>query len=143
MFIELPKSAAGLTTNNRTSNSHWGKLQVITALQQIGELWAATKTTPISVGQISRRNGGPFPPHKSHRTGIDVDIRPMRKDGKNLPVTVHDKQYDAGATRAVVEMIRGNAKVKLILFNDPALVASGLTRKYAGHDNHLHIRFDY
>lgn len=143
MFIELPRSAPGIVCNNRTGDSHWGKKEVIEALLRIGALWAATKKTPISVGQISRRNGGPFPPHLSHKLGVDVDIRPMRLDGRNLPVSVTDKAYAADATRVLVYMVRENAKVKLILFNDPALVKAGLTRKYAGHSNHIHVRFDY
>jgi hypothetical protein len=28
-----------------------------------------------------------------------------------------------------------------VLFNDPLLVGDGLTRRFAGHDNHLHLRF--
>lgn len=143
MFVELPKLAPGIVTNNRTRDSHWGKAEVVDALLRIGELWAAIKKTPISVGQISRKNGGPFPPHISHRLGIDVDIRPMRLDGKNLPVTIHDMAYAAEATLMLVHVIRENAKVKLILFNDPALVKGGLTRKYVGHESHLHVRFDY
>jgi len=28
----------------------------------------------VHVGDLSRKAGGPFPPHKSHRTGLDVDV---------------------------------------------------------------------
>ena len=29
----------------------------------------------VFIGSISRRRGGKFPPHRSHRTGLDIDIR--------------------------------------------------------------------
>ena len=31
--------------------------------------------------------------------------------------------------------------MKLIYFNDPVLIREGLTTWYAGHDDHLHIRY--
>lgn len=51
---------------------------------------------PVRIGDLSRRGGGKFPPHKSHRTGMDVDVgyvltgaaaegrRFKRATGKNL-----------------------------------------------------------
>ena len=31
--------------------------------------------------------------------------------------------------------------MKLIYFNDPVLIREGLTRRFTGHDDHLHVRF--
>jgi hypothetical protein len=31
--------------------------------------------------------------------------------------------------------------VKLIFFNDPTLIAEGLTTHWDNHDNHLHVRY--
>lgn len=143
MFVELPKIVLGLVSFNRRSDTHYGKQETINALIRIGHEWAQSDATPIGVGHISRRDGSRFPPHKSHRKGVDVDIRPMRKDGKNLPVTIQSKMYDAEATRMVVNVIRAQSKVKLILFNDPKLVKAGLTQMYPNHSNHLHVRLDY
>jgi hypothetical protein len=28
-----------------------------------------------------------------------------------------------------------------VLFNDPMLIVDGLTKRFEGHDNHLHVRF--
>ena len=28
-----------------------------------------------------------------------------------------------------------------VLFNDPQLIKEGLTKKWRGHDNHLHLKF--
>ena len=51
--------------------------------------------------------------------------------------------YDRAATRALVVAIRATAPghVKLIYFNDPVLIREGLTRRLAGHDDHLHVRY--
>lgn len=141
-FVELPQVVLGLLNFNRTSNSHWGKQETIDALVRIGNQLVLNYSS-MNVGHISKRDGSEFKPHKSHRTGVDVDIRPVRKDGRNLPVTIHQAQYDRDETRKLIQVIRQNAKVKLILFNDPVLVKEGLCQRYAGHDNHLHCRFDY
>ena len=31
--------------------------------------------------------------------------------------------------------------MKLIYFNDPVLIKEGLTHRFTGHDDHLHVRF--
>ena len=31
--------------------------------------------------------------------------------------------------------------IELIFFNDPQLIAEGLTQQFANHDNHLHVRY--
>ena len=141
-FIELPQSAVGLYTFHRTANSHWGKEETITALLRIGHI-LGQQFSAFGVGHISKKDGSVFKPHASHRKGIDVDIRPLRKDGLPRPVTIYQAQYDREATCQLLELIRAQSKVKTILFNDPVLIKEGLCRKYAGHDNHLHVRFDY
>ena len=47
------------------------------------------------------------------------------------------------ATRILINAIRTTAAghVKLIYFNDPVLIAEGLTTQYPNHDDHLHVRF--
>lgn len=137
-FKELP-SSAGLAFNNRTSDSHWGKPQVIDALVKIGKSWA--HSTPISVGHISRKNGGKFPPHKTHKDGDDVDVRPMRKDGANQPIEWRQQAYDQSLTREMIKTIRANAPIRSILFNDPVLIGEGLCQAYPRHSNHLHVNF--
>lgn len=137
MFKELPAST-GLVFNNRTDDSHWGKPEVIDSLIKIGKVWALP---PISIGQISRRNGEHFPPHRTHRNGDDVDIRPMRADGKNLPVEWTQQAYSRNLTRDMIKTIRANAPIQSILFNDPVLIAERLCQEYPNHSDHLHVNF--
>lgn len=99
----------------------------------------------VAVGDISHEHGGDIAGHQSHEVGLDVDVRPMRTDkaqctwGANYRWTT----YDRAATRDLVKAIRAAAPghVKLIYFNDPVLIREGLVRWYAGHDDHLHIRY--
>jgi hypothetical protein len=92
---------------------------------------------PIGVGDVSYVDGRDFPPHKSHRRGTDVDIRPLRKDGKRLPVSISSESYSREHTKALVETMRGHLNVGTIIFNDASI--PGVT-SWSGHDNHLHIK---
>jgi penicillin-insensitive murein endopeptidase len=59
----------------------------------------------LTVGDLSRRRGGAFRPHRSHRTGRDVDIGFYIVDTAGQPVYV-DRFYDFradGTTRAHAE----------------------------------------
>ena len=99
----------------------------------------------VSVGDVSFEHGGNIPLHQTHEVGLDVDVRPIRKAdnqctwGTNWRFTT----YDRTATRALIKTIRAAAPghVKLIYFNDPVLIREGLTTHFAGHDDHLHIRY--
>lgn len=54
----------------------WGTPRTITAILQ-GVRTYATRVRggpEVHVGDVSKREGGPFPPHVSHQTGRDVDI---------------------------------------------------------------------
>lgn len=43
-----------------------------------------SRYVPLAVGNLSRREGGPLPPHASHQSGRDVDIGIIRVNG-NTP----------------------------------------------------------
>ena len=97
------------------------------------------------LGDASREHGGVIAGHDTHRRGLDVDVRLLRKDRAQCRLGTNYRQavYDRTATRALIRTIRALAPghVKLIYFNDPVLIREGLTRRFAGHDDHLHVRF--
>ena len=86
---------------------------------------------PLQFGDMSRRWGGKFPPHKSHQNGRDVDVRPIRKDNQMAAVTIGQTAYDAKRTEEFVKLLRTMFPGITILFNDPKLVAKGWTKKAA------------
>jgi len=98
------------------------------------------KTYPdlqVGIGDMSFANGAEMKPHKTHRNGRNIDIRPLRNDGRMLPVSISDSQnYSRNRTKALVELIRADPNFKSVLFNDSAI--GGVTY-WDGHDNHLHV----
>lgn len=90
----------------------------------------------IGIGDMSFLSGAHMQPHKTHRNGRTVDIRPLRKDGKMLPVNIHDAEYSAEYTKVLVEILQSHHNVRSILFNGSGI--AGVTA-WEGHDNHLHV----
>lgn len=140
----LPASGVGFATHNRETGGadQFGRASTVKALMDLGHAWAEIHpTTPISVGDMSRRGGGPFPPHASHKDGRDADLRPLTKNGVNQPTNISDANYSRERTTELVRLIRQMFSGVIIFFNDSELMAAGLTAHAEGHDNHLHVRF--
>jgi len=141
--VQLPESGDGFVTNNRGANGEFqfGLQSSIDATINTASAWNGLHgDRPMSIGQISKRGGGPFPPHVSHRLGVDIDVRPMRKDGKNQPVSIDEGQYDRDITTELIELWWQKAPVMALFFNDPTVIAKGLSRFVKGHGNHFHVR---
>jgi murein endopeptidase len=139
----LPANGVGFVTNNRGSNGEFqfGQQSTIDACLAVGMEWNAShQERPFSIGQISKKGGGPMPPHLSHRLGVDMDVRPMRTDGQNASVTIDDAAYDRATTTALIDLWWKKAPVQLVLFNDPTVIGAGLSRPSPGHGNHFHVR---
>ena len=140
---QLPASGTGFVTynpDNPPGSDRFGTAGFVAALQDLAKKWSATEAVPISFGDMSRKNGPPFPPHHGHHTGREVDIRPFRKDGKNLPATWKLAEYDRLATRKLIQLVKQHQPNALFFFNDPVLIDAGLCRRLGGHDNHLHLQ---
>lgn len=140
---QLPLSGTGFVTHNPddpAGSNRYGTEAFVAALIAVGKAWADVSTTPVSFGDMSRKDGPEFPPHKGHKTGREVDIRPLRTDGKNLPVTHNSSLYDRAATRKFVKLFKQVQPGAKVFFNDPVLIGEGLTRQLPGHSDHLHIQ---
>ncbi len=66
----------------------WGTPETVRyvrrCVSQFRHNYARSKADPIAIGDLSRRQGGPLPPHKSHQSGRDVDIGfLLKKRAKN------------------------------------------------------------
>jgi len=139
----LPEAGRGFVTFNREPGGpdQVGLASTILAIQTVGAAWAETHAFPIFVGDISRRGGGSFPPHAAHKDGRDVDLRPFRHNGQPGATNINEPSYDHALTRELVVLIRQGFPQVTVLFNDPLLIVDGLTKRFEGHDNHLHVRF--
>ena len=125
--------------------ANWGTSAAINQLEAAARVVAAAGYGRVAVGDIGLQHGGAIAGHDTHRQGLDVDVRLMRKAENQcrFGTNYHSSAYDRVATRALVNAIRATAPghVKLIYFNDPVLIKEGLTRRFVGHDDHLHIRY--
>ncbi len=124
----------------------WGTANAIGQLQAAASTWkGAGGRGRVAIGDLSREHGGDIANHSTHEQGLDIDLRPMRKDGKQCSHKTQWKwsSYDRASTRRFVRAVRARAPghVKLIYFNDPTLIREGLTQWASGHDNHLHVRY--
>ena len=139
----VPVSGVGFRTNNRTDNSHFATQVVHDLLIKIAGLWHDLHPdNPISIGQISHKGGGKFPPHKQHQLGVEADMRPLSKDGQDLKLNFNSAQYSQDLTREFVQLLRANARMHRVFFNDPTLIAESLTSHATNHDDHLHLWFE-
>lgn len=136
-FDLLPQvSSNGYYPYSPMANQYGTKATVDTVVQ-ICKDWHRNQGYKVGVGDISLIDGSPMPGHTSHRTGKNVDIRPMRLDHANEPVDIFSADYDREATRLLVKSLLAHANVDQILFNDSEI--EGVT-PFAGHDNHLHVK---
>ena len=142
---EQPRFSASALCDYDVVSHNWGTAETVAAIAAAGSVMVKAGYGQIAVGDLSLELGGDTPLHVAHEVGLDADLRPMRKandqcsHGSNWRLAA----YDRSATRALIKAIQAATPghVKFILFNDPQLIAEGLTRYLAGHDDHLHVHF--
>lgn len=110
---------------------------MMTMLLWVEREWAAVDTRKFGIGNISQADAGATSEHSSHVNGLQVDVRALRKDGLQLPVTWHDAEYDQEATGRLIGIFFSHPLVKKILFNDTR--ADARVRTWVHHDNHFHV----
>ncbi len=143
---ERPSFKAGTLCDYSTGNgpANWGTAELIGSLRVMADRGRAAGLGPMSLGDVSLQHGGNIPGHMTHEVGLDMDIMAIRRDRHGCWGTRWwSASYDRTATIALIKIIRATAPrhIKLIYFNDPTLIRAGYTRYYAGHDDHMHVRF--
>ncbi|MES2743422.1 MAG: hypothetical protein V4754_21080 [Pseudomonadota bacterium] len=110
---------------------------MMSAIIRVAFEWQSVDKRRFGVGNISLPGGPKHRDHAGHRDGLQVDIRPLRKDGLELPATWMDHgNYDHLATAKLIELFRTFAPVKRILFNDASI---SFVRHADHHDDHFHV----
>ena len=126
----------------------WGTLRMLSCLEASARS-AESMNVQIGIGDISLRNGGPFPPHASHQNGLDTDLRYVRRDRQHAPLDLRfqSSEYDRDATQAVFEAFFRFCSISVIFVDidrlgftipgrEDRLVHAG------GHSNHYHVRLE-
>lgn len=166
-----------LKSNNwytvRTPEQAWGSSHALNELHHalVRFRRKSRYRRELVIQAISKKGGGRFPPHKSHQSGRDVDIRlcASRKVKKNgVPRSARDVDWDA--TWVLIRELIRSGEVEYIFLNydrqrhlyraarragapkeDLARwiqypthgksQRSGTVRHTSGHRSHIHVRF--
>jgi murein endopeptidase len=164
--VQLPESRYWVRTVPELS---WGTEETIIDLtrciRKVHEQFPHSQ--PVMIGAISAERGGPLPPHKSHRTGRDVDVYLFRENGGKWYRAATAADLDrprswalmrAFATETDVDMILLDRKLQALLEayalsigEDPVFVEdlfhgrgrwpNPLVKHVPGHVAHMHVRF--
>lgn len=103
--IQLPPGKHYSIKNKRLA---WATPRTVRLLQKgIAKYRARQRRAPnVRVGDLSRKGGGRFPPHKSHRTGQDVDVAYVIKGkaaGEKRFPRATEKNIDLKRTWALIQ----------------------------------------
>ena len=137
-FEQLPLKGYGWYTYGTSPERMWGTWDTVASLRKAARRVKDEMGIEIGLSDISYRTGKRMPPHKSHRKGVNVDMRPLRSDGLNQRVWIRHEKYSRERTRRLVEILREDPNVVKILFNDRRIPG---VKSHPGHHNHLHINF--
>jgi LysM repeat protein/murein endopeptidase len=103
----------------------WGTGETIrliqTAVSNYRKVWRSSPM--IHIGDISKKGGGPFPPHNSHQHGRDVDIGYVLKGSdadETKFTTATSKNLDVARTWDLISAFLDTDKIKYI-FMDHAI----------------------
>jgi penicillin-insensitive murein endopeptidase len=110
--------------------------RMMTVLFFVEREWQAIDRRKFGVGNISLAGGGKFKPHATHKDGLQVDVRPLRKDGARVPVSYFQSGYDKEATARLIGIFQAYPAVINIYFNDLSIPG---VRPLKDHDNHFHV----
>ncbi|MCB9555892.1 MAG: penicillin-insensitive murein endopeptidase [Deltaproteobacteria bacterium] len=162
------RQAQGLSV--RDKKRAWGTKPTVYTLQHLGKRYAEAfpHAGPIHVHDISGRWGGRLAGHRSHRYGIDVDIRlPVRSEPTEYTNATKDT-IDLARTWFVIEELVNSCRVDMLFLDRelqralyhyaaehtdhtaesleailqfPSWKRKSIVRHWRNHRNHLHVRF--
>ena len=119
---------------------------MLNCLEAVGRALAPANLS-MGVGDLSLRNGGAFPPHSSHQNGLDVDLRYVRRDRRQVPLDLRFQpdEYDVDATKKVFRAFFDSCDVDVIFVDIDRIdfTIEGQEQRLVhvnGHSNHFHVR---
>ncbi len=146
---------------------NYGIQELIDALKQAGAAVHREHgdSPKLHIGDISLRDGGPFPPHWSHQSGCDVDLGYyLRKKHDHTTMGLATRRkLDVARTWTFLESLLLSGNIEYV-FSDNTLIpmlykeakrrdlytqheldtwfgtGRGIIRHLGGHRDHLHIR---
>ena len=136
-YVHLPSSGYAYISHT-SSWRQWGQPRMVSGLIALGRKWRnAHPGKHLDYGDISKRGGGYFPPHVSHRLGVDVDTRPITTSGSAGYTSVGWRNYSTYYNIQYARMQRTCWRVRLMLHNNRRIPGCTYWRNHA---NHFHTR---
>jgi hypothetical protein len=156
-WVQIP---TGPVWSVRNPSRSWVTQSTYVSIVQALTSYAASEQAPIVVLDASRKGGGSFPPHLSHREGRDIDLN--WSGANKMPIrplaVLLERLMGDGNTQAVFLDHGLQREVWDLITADPGLDPSGLLaaelqyplaagtgytriRHWKGHKKHLHARF--
>lgn len=121
----------------REGAGQYGHPALLSVLFFVEREWQANDHRKFGIGNISLAGGVPYPRHGSHKNGLQVDVRAIRRDGAHAGVTIFQRDlYDKAATSRLIGIFRSHPSVMSILFNDTDIPG---VKAWVGHDDHFHV----
>lgn len=123
MLPRAPEGAGYYVYGNVGGRPHTGHLaqyahpSLMTLILCIEREWQAIDDRKFGIGNISIDGGVEYDGHATHKKGIEVDIRPVRKDkltGQAARVTRFDDVYDREATTRLTRLFAWHLTVRVI-----------------------------
>jgi len=166
----LPVSGRGYEVLHLQRNRRYGHPELIAFVRRLGKSANAKRLGLVVVGDLSQPRGGPTPSgHRSHQTGLDVDVGYTAPAGlraghvapaareQSAPPAVIDLQTHAptaawtprvvkllavAAADPAVDRIFVNPAIKRMLCEGPQRKApwAARIRPWWGHHDHFHVR---
>lgn len=134
---QRPEGAAYYTYGTPPNGAgQYGHPKLLSLILQVEQLWQQIDSRKIGFGNISLASGAAYEGHRSHRSGLDLDVRPLRKDQLQQPVSRFDAQYDQNATARLIALFFNFTYIRVIYFNDTAIPR---VRPLMRHDDHFHV----
>ena len=168
--VSLPPNGTGYQLMRPTRNRSYGHPNLIRFIENLAKTTHLQSLGVLLIGDLGQPRGGPTPSgHRSHQTGLDVDIWYLlsqqaatrnlefnERETWNAPSVLaaksdaiddsqwssaHEKILEAAAQRPEVDRIFVNPSVKRILCSrKPTHDWLRKVRPWWGHDDHFHVR---
>ncbi|HET6151101.1 MAG TPA: penicillin-insensitive murein endopeptidase [Polyangia bacterium] len=166
----LPQSGPGYESLHRSRNRFFGHPALVDFIRRLGATARARHLGVLIVGDMSQARGGPTPSgHRSHQSGLDVDlgylapkgvragrIKKAERERIGPPAVVDlathemsplwtrrsERLLEAAASDPAVDRIFVNPAIRRQLCASPARHAPWFARlrPWWGHHDHFHVR---
>src|SRR5690606_29123333 len=96
----------------------WATPRTVALLREAIRAYARGRSVPkVHLGDISRRGGGPFPPHLSHQEGRDVDIAYVLHDRRTRFAVATAGTLDRKRTWALLSAVLDTRAVAFVFID--------------------------